>query len=400
MTHKNFGRYLFVTIPIILGVLFVTGVMSTTQVRANNSVSQDPNKLLSSEILLSDQPPPEGDTVEKLAAWQTNSVRAGSYITPTIYLRSRVFQPTAKSAMTAQDMQYHAANGKERLHLLVQLDYMPRQVAQDVLADNGLHLLAYVPDYAWIASVQVDKLDAVLATPGVAWVGELTVEDKLDPAIRTDQWGTWNSTGDGTVAVYVVIHKDEPLALSAQLVETYGGRVMGEVVGINLLIVEMPKGNLENLVAEDAIQWIEPAAPPLAEANDGIRAQIGVDILQTSPYNLDGDGVDVLIYDGGRAGAHVDYDTRLISGDTSAYSEHATHVAGIVGGSGANSAALQWRGMAPSVDLISYGIGSVSGIAFYEDPSDIEADYASAQNTYGADIANLINADRKQFDRP
>ncbi len=78
-------------------------------------------------------------------------------------------------------------------------------------------------------------------------------------------------------------------------------------------------------------------------------------------------------------------------GDTASFSEHATHVAGIVGGSGANSAAqggtaLQWRGMAPNVDLISYGIGSVSGIIFYEDTADIETDWAAAQNSFGADI--------------
>jgi len=140
----------------------------------------------------------------------------------------------------------------------------------------------------------------------------------------------------------------------------YGGRITGEVVGINLLVVEMPRANIEALAAEDAVQWIEPAAPPLTEANDGSRQQIGVDVVQAGPYSLDGTNIDVLVYDGGRVGAHVDFGTRLITGDATTVSEHATHVAGTVGGSGANSTAhggtaLQWRGMAPNVDLISYG---------------------------------------------
>ena len=67
-------------------------------------------------------------------------------------------------------------------------------------------------------------------------------------------------------------------------------------------------------------------------------------------------------------------------------------MAGTVGGSGANSAtqggsALQWRGMAPNVDLISYGYQwDSTGMLFYDNPGDIENDWAQAQNTYGADL--------------
>ena len=88
------------------------------------------------------------------------------------------------------------------------------------------------------------------------------------------------------------------------------------------------------------MQWIEPAAPPLDAANDGIRAQIGVDIVNSAPYNLDGTGIDVLVYDSGSVGDHVDFGARLTKADVSSVSEHSTHVAGVVGGSGANSAVV------------------------------------------------------------
>ncbi len=315
-----------------------------------------------------------------------------SPVTRTIHLKSRQFAPTPNEGLDASGLERLAQPDQARVHVLVQLDFIPRQAAKDALEAHGLELLAYVPDYAWIASLSVADAAATLDQPGVVWAGALTVEDKLDPAIVADRWGEWNLTPDNTVAVYVSLHKDEGLDAGRALVEAHGGAVKGQVVGINMLVVEMPKENITALAAEDAVQWIEPAAPPLEGVNDGSRPHIGVDVVQAAPYNLDGTYVDVLVYDSGQAGDHVDFGTRLIHGDSDFVSDHSTHVAGTVGGSGANSAAqggsaLQWRGMAPNADLISYGTAYPStGYIFYQNVPDIEHDWAQAQNTYGADI--------------
>jgi uncharacterized membrane protein len=314
-------------------------------------------------------------------------------ITPTIHLKARQFQPSSADALDLQSLRLLTRPGQDRVHVLVQLDFIPRQTAKDELAARGLRLLAYVPDYAWIASIPTTNAAAAAESPGVGWVGQLTVDDKLDQAIVADRWSSFNLAPDGTAAVYVALHQDESLDTGHALVEAHGGQVTGEVIGINLLVAEMPKANIRALAAEDAVQWVEPAGPPLTGTNDGIRPQIGVDVVQAAPYDLDGTGIDVLVYDSGQAGDHVDYDGRLIHGDSDTVSDHSTHVAGTVGGDGSNSAAqggsaLQWRGMAPNADLISYGTAypGTGEVLFYENVPDIEADWAAAQNTYGADI--------------
>ncbi len=343
--------------------------------------------LRQSESPQAENPPPEAP-----ASPAPELIEAAGAPAHTIYLKSRQFTP-GDSELTAL-RQVASATAQARMHVLLQLDFIPRQAAKDALAAEGIELLAYVPDYTWIASVPTARLTEAAAHPGVMWIGQLQTPDKLDPAIAKEQWGPYNLTPDGVAAVYVALHRDESLDTGRALVAQHGGKVAGEVVGINLLVVEMPRANIEALAAADAVQWIEPAAPPLTEANDGIRQQIGVNVVQAAPYNLDGTNIDVLVYDGGRVGAHVDFGTRLITGDTTSVSEHATHVAGTVGGSGANSinhggTALQWRGMAPNVDLISYGATPVgSGYLFYNDVMDIEADWAQAQNSYGADVGN------------
>lgn len=98
----------------------------------------------------------------------------------TIYLKTREFVPGIADA-PALDLL--ASPDAGRVHLLVQLDFIPRQVAKDALAAQGLVLLSYVPDYAWIASYSSSGTRAVLDLPGVTWAGALLPEDKLDPAI-------------------------------------------------------------------------------------------------------------------------------------------------------------------------------------------------------------------------
>jgi predicted outer membrane repeat protein len=322
-------------------------------------------------------------------AFATDPVTPASSTSFVIHLKSREFQPASpdRAALAAL-----ARTDRDRVHLLVQLNFIPREAAKAAYERSGLQLLAYVPDYAWIASVRAGDPAAVLNLPGVVWAGELTVADKLHPLIRADKWDRYNLAPDGTAAVSVVMHQDEKLETGRALIEKHGGRVMGEVIGLGLLQVELPRDRIAALAAEDAIQWIEGAEPPLGETNDGIRTQIGVATVNAAPYNLNGTDIDVLVYDSGQVGDHLDFGTRLIHGDADTVSEHSTHVAGTVGGSGANSVAQggttnQWRGMASAVDLISYGTNYTgTGAIFYQNVPDIEQDWAQAQNTYGADL--------------
>ena len=311
---------------------------------------------------------------------------------PTIHLKSGDVTPGAPDRAALNQL---ARSDGGRVHILLQLDLIPRDTAKAAYAKDGVQLLAYVPDYAWIASVPASDPAAALSLPGVTWAGPLTVNDKLDPMIRSGEWGSWNRAPDGTTAVSVVMHQDESIETGRALVEKHGGKIVGEVIGIRMLMVELPQANIDALAAEDAIQWIEAAEPALRETNDGIRTQIGVNTVQAAPYNLNGSGIDILIYDGGIVTAtHPDFSGRIVVPDVATLSDHSNHVAGTAAGSGSLSAgaggsALQWRGMAPGADIISYGYEwNTVGMLFYNNPGDIEADWAAAQNTHGADVGN------------
>ena len=189
-----------------------------------------------------------------------------------------------------------------------------------------------------------------------------------------------------TAAAYAVFHQDVDQDHAVALVESHGARVVSRLISINALVIEIPVKNLLDLADEDALQWLEPPLPELSETNDSNRSATQAGQVQSAPYGLDGSGVVVLVYDGGTAYPHADFESRLSILDSSGNSSHPTHVAGTIGGAGVENAT--YTGMAPGCTLLSYGFEGAGSGFLYTDPGDLESDYNQAINTYGAVISN------------
>jgi PKD repeat protein len=94
---------------------------------------------------------------------------------------------------------------------------------------------------------------------------------------------------------------------------------------------------------------------PVYVATDNANAAISTSVnlvRNTAPYNLNGSGLTVGVWDGGSIlQTHQEFTGRLTSLDGASPHYHATHVGGTIGGAGIQANAL---GMAPSVTLDSY----------------------------------------------
>lgn len=281
-------------------------------------------------------------------------------------------------------------------HVVVQFEGPLADAQQNELAAAGVTLLAYLNDHAYFATVDPAVLDEarLSATPGLVYAAHPQPAWKTHPLLLNGAAPDhavigFDATTGPILAAYVQFHADVDLAVGASVLALHGATVRDAVSVVNALVVELPLGAVPAVVAEDGVQWIEPALPRFDEWNDSNRARIGAAAAQVAPYNLTGAGVTVLVYDGGRARAtHVDFGGRLTARDSSALSGHSTHVAGTIGGSGAASGGLR-TGMAPGVTLESYGFQyDGTGTFLYTNPGDLQSDYNQAINTYGADIAN------------
>jgi hypothetical protein len=310
-----------------------------------------------------------------------------------------------------------ARSATDASHVVLQFNKPLTQAQRDRLQASGVKLLNYLGDHAYYATAQPNALvegdiASILSLTAVASVER---QWKLHPSLNRNEVMPWANVhadpaifekgGDARVrvvqadeadtlqvAAYVLFHPDVDLDRTAvDLLQQHGAMIRGTMRSVNGYLVELPYSKIATLADEDAVQYIEPPLPRLSAVNDSNRARTGSDLAQAAPYNLDGTGVSVLVYDGGVGlASHVDFGGRLTARDGSGLSDHSTHVAGTIGGDGSLSAGVN-RGMAPGVTIESYGFetgGPLEAGFLYTNPGDLEADYNEAINVYGADISN------------
>jgi uncharacterized repeat protein (TIGR01451 family) len=307
---------------------------------------------------------------------------------PPIQLLNGTFVPEPGLDPALQSPVLAQAGG--RTHVLLQMDHIPTPEERAALAAQGVELQVYVPQQAWIASVSTAELTTVAALPGMRWVGEWGVSDKLSPRLQAGDFPEWTVHETGRVQVIVLLHTDVSLAEGEALAIAHDGIVAGDIDTPRALTVWMMPDNLPGLAAEEGVLWIEESPPPLTPTNDDARRTLGVDVLHAAPYNLDGSGVKIFVFDGGRVDDHLGLSGRLTYVDGSSFSDHATHVAGTAAGSGAGSpVGRDLKGVAPGATVFSAGYQQTNGtVLFWDNAGDIQSDYAAARISHGVDLAN------------
>ena len=306
---------------------------------------------------------------------------------PPIQLLNGAFVPEQGLDSALQSPVLAQAGG--RTHVLLQMDHIPSLEERATLAAQGVELQVYVPQQAWIASISAAEVATVAALPGMRWVGEWGASDKLSPRLQAGDFPEWTVHESGRIQVVVLLHTDVSLAEGEALAIAHDGIVAGDIDTPRALTVWIMPDNLPGLAAEEGVLWIEEGPPPLTPTNDDARRALGVDVLHTVPYNLDGSGVKLFVFDGGRVADHPGLTGRFTYVDTSSVSDHATHVAGTAAGSGAGSpGGRDLKGVAPGATIFSAGYRQQSGtVLFWDNAGDIESDYAAARISHGVDLA-------------
>ncbi len=302
-------------------------------------------------------------------------------------------------------------------HVVLQFAKPLSKTQHQQLQAAGVTLLNYLGDHAYFATVQANALVErdIAAVASLNSVADVKREWKLHPSLLRNEMMPWaDADGDPAIfernseaevrvvrpdeatkvqtAVHVLFHPDVDLDRDAvEVLLQHKATIVGTMRSVNGYLVELPYAQVAKLADEDAVQYIEPPLPRMSEVNESNRARTGSDVAQVAPYNLDGTGINVLVYDGGIGlASHADFGGRLTARDSSGLSDHATHVSGTIGGDGTNSAGTN-RGMAPGVTIQSYGFetgGPLEAGFLYTNPGDLEADYTEAINVYAVDISN------------
>ena len=77
-------------------------------------------------------------------------------------------------------------------HLFVQLREIPSTAEREALAAQGIHLLSYLPQRAWLARVSSALSATQLGRAGVRWIAPLQLEHKVSARVRDAEYAPWS----------------------------------------------------------------------------------------------------------------------------------------------------------------------------------------------------------------
>ncbi len=284
-----------------------------------------------------------------------------------------VYEIPAVSAQTAD---------KDHVHALVQLSDYLHAGERQALKNAGIVLLSYLPDRAYVASVPTN-LDAGTATGlGIRHVSAMLPVYKLHSRVIAKELGKWSEYSNSRHVFAVDIMPDVSLGDARKALRQAGCELGNSFDVAHSVVAAFDPDRAVDIAGLDVVLFINEITPPLGMMNDVTRAHLHVNEVQAAPYNLDGQGTTILVFDGGMVDStHPDFGDRVTWNETGTVLDHSTHVSGTAGGSGQASGGT-YRGMAPMTRIISGKYDVATNPIFYNNPGDFESDYRRARTTF------------------
>jgi subtilisin family serine protease len=239
-----------------------------------------------------------------------------------------------------------------------------------LLADRGIKLVDHFgKNRFWVrasSAAEMDGLEFVkkAASPKISDKVDLPLTFAIGSARQSDKLET-----------IITFFDDVTEREASALVASAGGTVLGKgMLYGNRMMVEMPSGAVARLAENNLVRAVEAGQREKILPN--LRSAEVASVVQTrTDYGLYGSGVTGGIWDGGAVGSHPDLAGRVILGEKSKVSDHATHVAGTIAGSGLIRPDAE--GMAPESKLISFNFNG-----------DVPSEMAEAVKDYGISFSN------------
>jgi serine protease AprX len=207
------------------------------------------------------------------------------------------------------------------------------------LRDNGIVILGYIPDYAYV--VRMDEATKVLVEqfPFVRWTGFYHPAYKIDPYLELS---------GGEIELNVVVFRengeDENLSEVTKRIEELGGEILYDGKDNFILIVKIDASKINNIAFIPEVEWIDESGERVT-CMDNVRIFTGADTVHTCGF--DGSGIIGGVYDNGVEQDHPDFEGQIFAIDGNPPdAAHGTCTFGILFSSGANNE--QAKGMLPN----------------------------------------------------
>ncbi len=220
---------------------------------------------------------------------------------------------------------------------------------REALARSGIEVDDYLGDTAYTARISQTNIDQLVrASKDVNTIEHVVALDERNAHIKIDASlaGVLATPPTGTserpVDVVVQVWPEADIDLLRRDLEPLGTI---KRVSPRTRKIEMSVRDAETLRAISTLKDVKYIAPAfeLKSQNTHLRRSLGIDVAMAAPHLLSGQGVRVGVWDGGHVAANhpsfsgrlsVDLEREDIAPGDRNDNRHATHVAGIIAGSG------------------------------------------------------------------
>ena len=243
---------------------------------------------------------------------------------------------------------------QSKYYVVIQFERIPDQDVRAVLKSQGVELVDYIPSNAYTATIPATVNWLMLSNIKIRSVFSLSAKQKVSNLLYQDKVPAHAQQQAGYIDLSIITFDRMQASAIFSTLSNQGVTILEELPAFKSFIVRVPVSQVRNFIELPFILWADFIDEPNKEENLPGRTQHRVNVLSDGPRNLQGDGVNVGIWDGGAIGSHLDFFPigRVTQVENVGSSAHSTHCAGTILGRGLIDPFA--RGMAPNAQLFSY----------------------------------------------
>ncbi|MEY3560150.1 MAG: Subtilisin, partial [Bacteroidota bacterium] len=194
-----------------------------------------------------------------------------------------------------------------KYYVVIQFERIPDQDVRAVLKSQGVELVDYIPSNAYTATIPATVNWLMLSNIKIRSVFSLSAKQKVSNLLYQDKVPAHAQQQAGYIDLSIITFDRMLASAIFSTLSNQGVTILEELPAFKSFIVRVPVSQVRNFIELPFILWADFIDEPNKEENLPGRTQHRVNVLSDGPRNLQGDGVNVGIWDGGAIGSHLDF---------------------------------------------------------------------------------------------
>lgn len=273
-----------------------------------------------------------------------------------LFLRNGTITPEKNiSDETTGKFNLRTAAGEQKSLVVIQFEKIPDDAEKAQLKLEGIELLDYIPNNAYLATIQNAVKNTTLVKNSARSIITLSPEQKMHPDLSTGAFPAHAEKVEGMLDVWISFPKSFTYEEVKEELTAQQFEITSDVYkNYEILELRVAKNRLSELASLSVVKYIEAVPGENKNFNDKSEANSRANILNSfSPagYKLQGNGVVVGVGDDSNPSRHVDLKDKVINRAAIKGGSHGMHVMGTIAGSGI--IAERYKGYAPKATLVT-----------------------------------------------